>query len=492
MSVSLDFVLCFRLFSDKLMVELECLAATGPTGANPGFSKGGGGDSSSSSWGASNEADFSRIFLGGLQPTLLELDAQERWGQVIRTTDVGIGGSVVLRSFTSGLCAGTTNGKVIVLDPRTHRGIVRELAAHTGEISDITVAPYGYSLVTCGWSRLGDSGLRVDRLLKVYDLRSGRAQAPLSTSLDPCFARFFSNSTNRLLTASQGGSFQTIECSNRAFSPDDLGQLWPTYDRLVALDISHNGNGVIFGTETGHLQLYLRDMNVYHFNAASLPTEFASPLAESLWPTNSLGASVPPSYPLMLMENPANSLYGTNMMTLAKAAADAAELQLLAASLHQPAATASDNMHNSESFELVERRKAEAANEAVMVTYKPVEYEDYRFSSASIPFCANPPPILTKETSNSTDSNVHSRNHRTEQMCTSDWPEDLCQPRPRPMIPVDPELIVGANRKRAVRKPLHWGSVWHPYVDDPTANTPEDTTLGRFVSVTPVGMASAS
>ncbi|KAG5452358.1 hypothetical protein CSKR_105216 [Clonorchis sinensis] len=172
--------------------------------------------------------------------------------------------------------------------------------------------------------------------------------------------------------------------------------------QIPALQATSTGggsaNGLVFGTETGHLQLYLRDMNVCQFNANPLPTEFASPLAESLWPTNNIGSIAPPSYPLMLVDDPANPLYGTNLMTLGKTAAEAVELQLLAASLHQPAATTPDNLRNPETFDLVERRKAEAANEAVLVAYKPVEYDDYRFSFASVPFAANPPPVTCELT----------------------------------------------------------------------------------------------
>ncbi|CAL8085272.1 unnamed protein product [Calicophoron daubneyi] len=469
----------FACSTDKLMMDLECITVTGPTGAAPGIGL---------SWRNTSDTDFARIFLGGLQPNLLELDAVERWGEVVRTIDVGLGGSVVLRPFSSGLCAGNTNGKVMVIDSRTSSGIVREIDAHTGEISDITVVPHGYTLVTCGWSRIGESGLRVDRLLKVYDLRSGRAQIPLSASLDPCFIRFFPGCTDRLLAASQTGAFQTIQWGNRIFSPNDLGQMWLTYDRLVALDISQNGDFTLFGTEGGQLQLYSRDINFCQFNVSPLPTDFASPLAESLWPANTIPGGLPPAYPLMLMDNPANSLYGTNLMAFGKTAAEATGLQLLAASLHQPAATSSDNLNTQELVELVERRKAEAAVEAVMMAYKPVEYGDYRFSCSSVPFMANPPPLDDgvqdpKVTFNSSGCPL-------EVMSSSDWPEDLCRPHPQGMLPVDPELVVSANRKRTVRKPSHWGPVWHPYpaeveAEDENANTDnsDQYRLGRFVSV---------
>lgn len=96
-------------YSDSQMLALECLTVTGPTGARPGEPRRG----LMSRGRTEEEGDaFSRVFVGGLQSSVLELDAVERWGHVVRTIDVGSGGSVVLRPFNSGICAGNTNGKV--------------------------------------------------------------------------------------------------------------------------------------------------------------------------------------------------------------------------------------------------------------------------------------------------------------------------------------------------------------------------------------------
>ncbi|CAH8627930.1 unnamed protein product [Schistosoma curassoni] len=444
----------------KFMLELECLAVTGPTGTLM---------SGSGIRGAGNGlGNFARFFLGGLQPTLLEVDAVERWGEVINTIDVGIGGSVVLRPFSGGLCAGNTNGKVMIIDSRTSHGIVRELDAHTGEISDMTVDANSHTLVTCGWSRIGDSGLRVDRLLRVYDLRSGRAQVPLSTSLDPCFVRFIPGCSDSLLATSQTGAFQTIQWGKIAFSPNDLGQLWLGYDRLVATDLSHNGNCVVFATEAGQLHLYIHDINSCQFNTSPLPTEFASPFPESLWPTNTLQTTIPVNYSLMIFDDPTNTLYGSNLAGIGKTAAESVGLQMLAASIHQPP----ESLSSPDFLNLVERRKAEAAREAVLTAYKPIEYDDYRFSLASVPFAAYPPPIFDSTNNPIEDESSCIWKAKLDTMCTSDWPEDLNKSQHKVMNEVDPDLLNNANRKRAVRKPPHWGTVWHPYsTDEVTMNS---------------------
>ncbi|CAH8560196.1 unnamed protein product [Schistosoma turkestanicum] len=484
----------------KFMLELECLTVTGPTGT---LMSGSGLRGAGSGMG-----NFTRFFLGGLQPSVLEVDAVERWGEVINTIDVGIGGSVVLRPFSGGLCAGNTNGKVMIIDSRTSHGIVRELDAHTGEISDMTVDANSHTLVTCGWSRVGDSGLRVDRLLRVYDLRSGRAQVPLSSSLDPCFVRFIPGCSDSLLATSQIGTFQTIQWGKIAFSPNDLGQLWLGYDRLVATDLSQNGNCVVFATEAGQLHLYIHDINVCQFNTTPLPTEFASPYAESLWPTNTIplnyastatssaeAAAAAASF--MIYNDPTNAaLYGNNLTGIGKTAAESIGLQMLSASLHQ----STENLSNPDFLNLVECRKMEAANEAMLTAYKPIDYDNYRFSLASIPFAAYPPAVF----------NLTNHHHHTmmdlndanflwktkyDTMCTSDWPEDLNESQHKVMNEVDPDLLNNANRKRAVRKPPQWGTVWHPYpTDDMTIsssnaqnnvdNRSSPLQFGRFEHVT--------
>ena len=76
--------------------------------------------------------------------------------------------------------------------------------------------------------------------MQVYDLRSGHEQGLLSAPFDPCFVRFFPGCADRILAASQSGCFQTIQWGNHVTpSHQDLGHLWPTFDRVVAMDISN-------------------------------------------------------------------------------------------------------------------------------------------------------------------------------------------------------------------------------------------------------------
>lgn len=123
----------------------------------------------------------------------------------------------------------------------------------------------------------------------------------------------------------------------------------------------------------------------------------------------------------MIFDDPTNTLYGSNLAGIGKTAAESVGLQMLAASIHQPP----ESLSSPDFLNLVERRKAEAAREAVLTAYKPIEYDDYRFSLASVPFAAYPPPIFDSTNNPIEDESSCIWKAKLDTMCTSDWPEDL-------------------------------------------------------------------
>jgi len=48
------------------------------------------------------------------------------------------------------LCCGTSDGKLLLLDPRTYK-TEHAISAHSGTISDMDVS--GHTIVTCGFSK---------------------------------------------------------------------------------------------------------------------------------------------------------------------------------------------------------------------------------------------------------------------------------------------------------------------------------------------------
>ncbi|VDO01314.1 unnamed protein product [Rodentolepis nana] len=229
-------------------------------------------------------SDFNRFFCGGMQEQVFELDANpgSAFGATIRTYDVGEFGAVTIKPFTYGLCVGNICGQVKLIDPRSRVGVFRTFEAHSGEISDMAVLNDGTSLVTTGWSRQPNGSLRIDRLVYLFDLRFVRLEAPLTTVVDPCYVSTV-GSTQRLVVASQPGAFQTLEIDGPNVDPQSLGNIMvENYDQVNAFRVSSNGESLIFGTECGNLHLYSSSLEACRFNHNSIPTQFASDLADGL------------------------------------------------------------------------------------------------------------------------------------------------------------------------------------------------------------------
>ncbi|KAL3313501.1 hypothetical protein Ciccas_007896 [Cichlidogyrus casuarinus] len=213
--------------SDPRMLQLECFCATNSVGGALMDSKLSGGMS-----------NMARFFIGGLQNELLEVDtAPERWGNVRRAFHIGSKGCVILKAFTGGLCGANTAGEIMVVDPRVPKGVVREFLAHNTEISDMAVS--GNTLVTCGWTPFGDGNVRVERLLKVFDLRTGQLQIPVPVDLDPYHMQFHNGSSDKLVTASQQGLIQTVNIGSKSSTHCEiLGTLPINFDCLVSFALS--------------------------------------------------------------------------------------------------------------------------------------------------------------------------------------------------------------------------------------------------------------
>lgn len=75
-------------------------------------------------------------------------------------------------------------------------------------------------------------------LTKVYDLRFGRYQAPLSTVVDPSFLATV-GPMQRIMVASQSGAFQTLEFEAPNLDPESMGNIMlDCYDRIVSFCVS--------------------------------------------------------------------------------------------------------------------------------------------------------------------------------------------------------------------------------------------------------------
>ncbi|VUZ42973.1 unnamed protein product [Hymenolepis diminuta] len=371
-------------------------------------------------------SDFDRFFCGGMQSEVFELDANpgSAFGATIRTYDVGEYGAVTIKPFTYGICVGNICGQVKMIDPRSRVGVFRTFEAHSGEISDMAVLNDGTSLVTTGWSRQPNGSLRIDRLVYLFDLRFVRLEAPLTTVVDPCYVSTV-GSTQRLIVASQPGAFQTLELDGPNVDPQSLGNIMvENYDQVNAFRVSSNGESLIFGTECGNLHLYSSSLEACRFNHNSIPTEFASNLADGLRVAD-LNANAEEDFDLPISGSYALAkAAGRKMLKIAEAAANEAIARETGSYclFKRPGAGAEAAM----SLPYLERLRLTAYNSALNKAFNPIDdfdgNTDSIFAFSAVPFKLNPPTCAQAELSEWVCSSTGS----IRDGYTSDWPADLC------------------------------------------------------------------
>ncbi|KAB7498513.1 PAB-dependent poly(A)-specific ribonuclease subunit PAN2 [Armadillidium nasatum] len=148
-----------------------------------------------------------RILLGGLQSNLIEYDLHSM--EVVKKYPVGDEGCVILREHPRFICHGSTNGQIILHDPRSMRKEY-SFQAHLGTLSDFDTQ--GYYITTCGFSnRMGQ--MIGDQFVMVYDMRMMKMSLPLRALVPPYFLRFMPGLTSCLAAVSLMGQWVVMDAA---------------------------------------------------------------------------------------------------------------------------------------------------------------------------------------------------------------------------------------------------------------------------------------
>ncbi|TPX57736.1 hypothetical protein PhCBS80983_g03604 [Powellomyces hirtus] len=190
-------------------------------------------------------------------------------GSIIKQMDLDDDVTVMKQSRL--ICCGTASGKVVVRDPRTLK-TENYIQAHTGTISDLDIS--GNILITCGFSSRSGK-MACDGMIKLWDIRTMRALAPIPFPSGPSYLRFHPRLSSTVLAASQNGQFQMCNAVNTAeasFYQANVSGF------LNAVDFSSSGEALAFADTQGVVSLWA-EKDDPRVNFVSRPTEFADPPA---------------------------------------------------------------------------------------------------------------------------------------------------------------------------------------------------------------------
>ncbi|RXG56082.1 PAB-dependent poly(A)-specific ribonuclease subunit PAN2 [Armadillidium vulgare] len=193
-----------------------------------------------------------RILLGGLQSNLIEYDLHSM--EVVKKYPVGDEGCVILREHPRFICHGSTNGQIILHDPRSMRKEY-SFQAHLGTLSDFDTQ--GYYITTCGFSnRMGQ--MIGDQFVMVYDMRMMKMSLPLRALVPPYFLRFMPGLTSCLAAVSLMGQWVVMDAAQPESSLVSMNyQVSCSPDSCIsAFDISSSSQALIFGNNHGSLFLF--------------------------------------------------------------------------------------------------------------------------------------------------------------------------------------------------------------------------------------------
>ncbi|KAK9248628.1 ubiquitin carboxyl-terminal hydrolase-domain-containing protein [Lipomyces tetrasporus] len=187
----------------------------------------------------------SEVVVAGQNPGLLRVNVDR--GTVVNEVPSDDGFTVMRRGGRL-ICAGSTRGEVVLIDPVSLQ-IVRKIPAHSGGLADLDT--HDNVLLTCGQTHRGTSYL-LDPLLNIYDLRTFRPQSPVPFPAGAAYVRMHPKMSTACLVSSVTGQLQMLDFFNPAHAC--LYQANISY--VTGLEFSTSGDYFALAGNTGSVQIW--------------------------------------------------------------------------------------------------------------------------------------------------------------------------------------------------------------------------------------------
>lgn len=189
------------------------------------------------------------------------------------------------------IIAGKTNGMVDIIDPNSNQ-VVKTFRAHGGIISDMDTKET--TILTCGYTRRA-TGLILDPLVNIFDIRAGKSLAPLAFPAGAGFVKLHPKLSTCAFVASHTGQIQILDFANPASSQVRLHQAsLNSTGVLSGLTVSPSGDYLALA-DGPYVQLWNnRKLDSDHSVPAAAFNEYAKPIEFPTDPAVYITESFPP------------------------------------------------------------------------------------------------------------------------------------------------------------------------------------------------------
>ena len=215
--------------------------------------------------------DATELIVAGRQPLIYRIDVEK--GIVTDTCEpTGSAPYTMMRFSGQYICAAAHDGSIHLLDPKS-LAVVHSWKAYAGTVHDMDAR--GDYLLTCGWAQMQYQGLQLERLVRVYNLKTRKPAPPLPFQSGAAYVRLHPRLSSTCIVLALGGQLQSIDIQN-----SDLPNMRfaPPATSYAGLELMPSGKGFALADGSNNVILWGPPSKL-QFTDLAKATEFADPVA---------------------------------------------------------------------------------------------------------------------------------------------------------------------------------------------------------------------
>lgn len=211
------------------------------------------------------------LVVAGCQTHMYRIDVDK--GVVLETlTSQSPVPYTLMRLAGQHICAASHDGSIHLLDPKT-LSITHSWRPYAGNVSDMDAR--GDYLLTCGWSQTQYHGLTLERMVRVFDLKSGKPAPPIPFHQGAAFVRMHPKLSSTCIILAQSGLLHSIDIQNPDVPSIKYINAWPD-SQFSGLEMMPSGKG--FGLADGTSITLYGSASKLQFTEYPQPTDLADPV----------------------------------------------------------------------------------------------------------------------------------------------------------------------------------------------------------------------